>query len=442
MKKAKRALVFLLALLLLAGVAAAQENIIEGDINKAAGDLEILRGTMVNGNVTVNMGEVDILGTVNGNVSNNMGQITVHGEVNGNVEANMGQVLITGSVSGDVVGRMGEVIVEGVVGGNVKAELGAVQIRGTVAGGVDSGLGELRIPGEVLGNVSSRGRKVIITGTVRGDVSIARGIVELGPESEVGGRVYVEKGMVKAAEGARAGSIEVAEELSEAEIDRLFRSEGYRFHGLDDLEDVGDILGAVFDRFVRALSSIRPSPRGWRFSPWISQFGWPGRVARGLLNMVVLFALAALTFTLFPRQVQSAGEAVLSRTGAVLGWGLLALVLAIPLMILLAITIIGIPLIFVEMLALALAGILGYTGFSWLVGGKVLGAASAGTVNPLGTIALGVLILGAVSMIPLAGSLFSLAILVLSVGAALTTRFGTQGPAPAGEPPAPTETES
>ena len=158
--------------------------------------------------------------------------------------------------------------------------------------------------------------------------------------------------------------------------------------------------------------------------------------------MVVLFALAALTFTLFPRQVQSAGEAVLSRTGAVLGWGLLALVLAIPLMILLAITIIGIPLIFVEMLALALAGILGYTGLSWLVGGKVLGAASAGTVNPLGTIALGVLILGAVSMIPLAGSLFSLAILVLSVGAALTTRFGTQGPAPAGEPPAPTETES
>ncbi|MGB4213520.1 MAG: hypothetical protein WBK64_01565, partial [Dethiobacteria bacterium] len=123
MKKAKRALVFLLALLLLAGVAAAQENIIEGDINKAAGDLEILRGTMVYGNVTVNMGEVAILGTVNGNESNNMGQITVHGEVNGNVEANMGQVLITGSVSGDVVGRMGEVIVEGVVGGNVKAEL-------------------------------------------------------------------------------------------------------------------------------------------------------------------------------------------------------------------------------------------------------------------------------------------------------------------------------
>ena len=55
---------------------------------------------------------------------------------------------------------------------------------------MDSGLSELRIPGEVLGNVTSRGKNVIITGTVRGDVTLTRGIVELGPESEVGGRVY------------------------------------------------------------------------------------------------------------------------------------------------------------------------------------------------------------------------------------------------------------
>ena len=442
MKKATWALLLSLALLLLAGSAAAQENIIEGDINKAAGSLEILRGTTVNGNVTVNMGEVLILGTVNGKVNSNMGQVTVHGEVNGSVEANMGQVLITGTVSGDVVARMGEVIVEGAVGGNVKAELGAVQIRGTVAGGVDSGLGELRIPGEVLGNVTSRGKIVNITGTVRGDVALSRGIVELGPESEVGGRIYVEEGMVKAAEGARAGSIEVVEELSEAEIDRLFRSHGYRFHGLDDLEDIGGILATVFERIGSAFSNIKLWPRGWRVYPWISPFSWPGHVARGLLNMVVLFALAALTFSLFPRQVQSAGDAVISRPGAVIGWGLLALVLAVPLMILLAITIIGIPLIFVEMLALALAGILGYTGLSWLVGGKIVGAASASPVNPLGAIALGVLILGAISMVPLAGSLFSLVIFVLAVGAALATRFGSLGPAPTGGPPAPTESES
>lgn len=439
MKKMKWALLLSLALLMLAGGAVAQENIIEGDINKAAGDLEILRGTTVNGNVTVNMGEVVILGKVNGNVSSNMGQVTVHGEVNGDVEANMGQVLITGRVSGDVVARMGEVIVEGAVGGNVEASLGALRVRGTVGGNVESGLGELRIPGEVLGNVNSRGKKVIITGTVRGDVTLTRGIVELGPESVVGGRVYVAEGMVKAAKGARAGSIEVAEELNEAEIDRLFRQEGYRFRGLDDFKEFGDMLGTILERFGRAFGNIRVWPRVvWRISPWIPQFSWPGHVARGLLNMVVLFALAALTFSLFPRQVLSAGEAVFARPGAVIGWGLLAMVLAIPLMILLAITLIGIPLIFVELLGLAIAAILGYTGLFWLLGEKIVGAASAGPINPLAAIAVGALIIGALSLVPVIGSLFSLLVFVLAVGAALATRFGTLNPPPAENPPAST----
>lgn len=436
MKKFKWALLLCLALLLLAGAAFADEDLVEGDINKAAGSLEIPRGTTVNGNVTVNMGEVEILGTVNGNVESNMGQVTVHGEVNGNVEANMGQVLILGSVSGDVAARLGEVIVEGAAGGNVKAELGEVKIRGTVAGNVDSGLGELRIPGEVLGNVTSQGKSVIITGKVRGNVDLYRGIVELGPESEIGGRVHVEQGLVKISEGARTGAVDVEKELSEAEIDRMFGSRGYHFRGFDDFEGVGDILENVFESIGRAFSNIKMTPGDWRFFPSGISFGWPGHVARGLLNMVVIFALAALTFSLFPRHVQSAGHIIFDRPGPVLGWGLLALVLAIPLLILLAITIIGIPLIFVEILALAIAGILGYTALSRIVGEKVVGAASSGTVNPLGAIALGVLILGAVSMVPWLGSLFSLLLFVLAVGAALATRFGTLNPLPVPAGPA------
>lgn len=437
MKKTKWALLFLLALLLFAGGAAAGGKVIEGDINKAAGSLEIGRGTTVNGNITLNMGEIEILGTVNGDVDSNMGQVTVHGEVNGNVEANMGQVLILGSVSGDVVARMGEVIVEGSVGGNVNADLGALRIRGSVGGDVNSGLGELRIPGEVLGNVTSQGKNIVITGTVLGDVNLSRGIVELGSESEVGGRVYVEKGLVKVAQGARKGSIVVEEELSEAEIERLFSSGGYRFRGLDNFEEVGGILENVFDGMSRAFSNIKLSPGEWRISHSIPWAGWSGHVARGILNMVVLFAMAALTFALFPRHVQSAGEIIFTRPGPVIGWGLLALVLAVPLAILLAITLIGIPLIFVELLVLALAGILGYTALSRFVGEKVAGAVSTGTVNPLGAIALGVLILGAISLVPLAGSLFSLMLFILAVGAALATRFGTFSPAPAGGAAAP-----
>lgn len=432
MKRVKWAALLLAVALLLpaAGGAATAEHLREGDINKAAGNLEIPPGERVNGNITVNMGEIEVLGTVNGNVNNNMGQVMVPGEVNGNVEANMGQVTVTGSVSGDVTARMGEVIVEGAVGGKVSAELGSVRIRGTVAGDVDSGLGELRIPGKVLGSVSSQGKNVIITGTVGGDVFLARGIVELGPGSEVGGRICVEQGMAKIDEGARVGPVEVGEELSEAEIDRLFGSGGYRFRGIDNLAGLGDLLERSFGGIGRAFSKTWPLSTARRITPWTVHSGWPGNLARGLLNMVVLFALAALTFSLFPQQVQITGEAVHSRTGAVIGWGLLALILAAPLALLLAVTIIGIPLILVEILALALAGILGYTALSRFVGEKIAGAASTATVNPLGAIALGVLILGLISMVPLAGFLITLFAFVLAVGAALATRFGSLNQAP------------
>jgi hypothetical protein len=115
----------------------------------------------------------------------------------------------------------------------------------------------------------------------------------------------------------------------------------------------------------------------------------------------------------------------------VFGWGLLAVALAIPLMVLLAITIIGIPLIIVEVALLAVAGILGYTAVSQLIGNKLAGAASGKPVNPIGAIALGVLIIGSLSMVPIIGGLLSLVVFIAAVGATLSTRFGSLPPGPA-----------
>jgi uncharacterized membrane protein len=144
--------------------------------------------------------------------------------------------------------------------------------------------------------------------------------------------------------------------------------------------------------------------------------------------MLIMFALAALTYTLFPAQVKRAGAAVSSKTGPVIGWGILALVLAVPLAILLAITLIGIPLIIVEAAIFAVAAILGYAGIAGLVGGKIIASASSKAANPLAAIAIGVLVIGLTAMIPIIGALVSLAVYTMAVGAALVTRFGSTGP--------------
>ncbi len=436
-KNLKLTVLAVLVLILLVGLlttgvfAEAEETVINEEINKTAGELIINRNTVVNGNVTLNLGELIVDGTVNGNVNNNMGQVTINGDVNGDVEANMGQVTIAGNVSGNVRSRMGEIIISGSVGGNVDADLGATDIEGTVGGNVGSGFGEMQISGTVSGNVTSKGGNVVITGVVNGDVSLEQGVVEVGPQGVVNGRISVARGLVKTSDTSIVGQVVINEELTINELQEAESDPGYSFEGVDE-----ERIESIFNRFERSLDNtferFRFMPhvmrsRDWDLAPF-PRLGPYGNIARGIINMLIMFALAALIYTLFPNQVKTTGQAVASKSGPVIGWGLLVAILAIPLMVVLAITLIGIPLIIVEIIVLAVAALFGYTGIALLVGEKILGSATSRSFSPLGAVAIGVLILGLVAMIPFIGWLVSLSLFVLAVGATLLTRFGSVKP--------------
>lgn len=427
-----RAAVFILFMMLIVTpfnqAAAESEVVINEDIHKAAGNLQIPGSTTVNGDVTLNLGELNVSGLVNGNVNSNMGQVTIDGDINGDVEANMGQIIINGNVGGNVLARMGEVVVNGSVSGNLTADLGEVDVDGSVGGDIASGFGELRVAGVVGGNVESKGGKVVITGIVEGDVTLDQGVIELGPEAVVSGKVYVGRGLVNKSDTTIVGSIEIGEELRPSELQEHEPDNGYQFDGVDSdfAERIADRVVLSIEDSLRRINLIPHGMRApqWPFFPFTA---FHGSVARGVINMLIMFALAALTFTLFPRHVRTTGAAVMEKPGPVIGWGFLAAILAVPLMIVLAITIIGIPLILIEIFFLAAAAILGYSGIVSLVGERVLGAATTSKLNPLGMIAIGVLVIGLISMIPVLGWLVSTAVLILAVGAALVTRFGTNG---------------
>lgn len=403
-------------------------TVIDEDVKKVAGDLTIPAGTEVSGDVTLNLGELSVYGIVNGDVGNNMGEVIIAGDVNGNVETNMGKVVVDGNVSGNVKTRMGEMVINGSVGNNVEAGLGATRVHGAVGGNVDSGLGDLTLNGSIDGDVYSKGGNIMIGGTIDGNVHLERGMVELGPGATVTGTVAVDKGVVKIDDTASAKSVEIGEEVAASELQEDNDEKGYRFHGVD--EDTGErIITRVINTINNVLSRFGfsllipglVSLPEVSVSPFLAIYG---NIARGILNIFILFALAALTYALFPKQVQAAGDAVQEKTGPVLGWGILATILAIPLMILLAITIIGIPLILVEIIVLAAAAILGYTGIANLIGRRMI-RTTASSAGSLGTIALGILIIGLVAMIPVLGSIVSAAIFIVALGAALASRFGT-----------------
>ena len=60
-----------------------------------------------------------------------------------------------------------------------------------------------------------------------------------------------------------------------------------------------------------------------------------------------------------------------------------------------------------------------------MIGDRIVNISSGEKANPLGAIALGVLIIGAIGMIPIIGWLTTLVVFTAALGAALATRFGT-----------------
>ncbi len=435
-KKQKPAIMYLafftIALIFLIASPAFAETmeIIDEDIDQAAGSITISEGTAVNGNVTLNMGDIEVNGVVNGDVKNNMGRIVINGDVHGDVSTDMGQLEINGNVGGDVRTRMGDVIINGSVGGNLYGDLGKLQVDGTVGGDVESGFGELRIDGVVGGDVDSKGGNITINGLVEGDVTLGQGQVELGPDGSVTGHIYVDRGLIKKADTAMVGSIEVGEELTRAELREEMKGDYLVERPRERMgERISDqVITRVNDimRRVSFLPQIGPG-RDWQLFPTLF-VGFYSNLARGMFNMLILFALAALTHSLLPRQVKAAGDAISINAGPVIGWGLLATILAIPVMVLLGLSIIGIPLLLFVLMALAVAAVLGYAAITGLVGERLAYVASpSANINPLGAIAIGVLVIGLISMVPIIGWFVSWFVYAVAIGATLVTRFGTQG---------------
>ena len=312
----------------------------------------------MNGDVRVPAGEIVVDGVVNGSVTSSMGQLTVRGEVNGDARVRMGRAEISGTVRGDLRADMGEIRVEGLVTGDVRGDLGSIRIDGTVGGDVNSSLGEVIINGTVEGSVFSEGKRVIIAGTVGGDVNVTRGIVELKKGARVEGEVAVERGLVRQGEGAEAGSIRVEEELSEEEIDTLFRSKGYFPWGLDKFMDL-----PVGPNLLEGLADLpRFLPRmGFYWSGWRAPRLTALCASHSSLPSPPWFMLSS------PRQVETAARALETKTGAAALAGILAALLILPVLLILLLTIIGIPLIPVALLLLAAAWFLGFTGIAlWL----------------------------------------------------------------------------
>ena len=136
-----------------------------------------------------------------------------------------------------------------------------------------------------------------------------------------------------------------------------------------------------------------------------------------------------LVFLIFPVRTRMALGRLEQHPGLSVAVGLAGWVAVIPLAIMLAVTVILIPLIPVQFVALVVAIFIGKAALALLVGRRLFEMLSpATTPSPLGALVLGLALLTAAELVPVLGILVTILVALVGVGAVMLTFVAEQGP--------------
>lgn len=194
----------------------------------------------------------------------------------------------------------------------------------------------------------------------------------------------------------------------------IIRGDAVVLAGQLQVEEGGQIHGDRVSLGISDLGGLRIRPHNlFRFN----------QINLGQIIFRVMFriALGLLVVALFPFAVRRGMAQVQTAPGASVGFGFLVWLVALPLLLILIITIIGILLAVPLILILYLAGVFGGAALDLLLGEAILKRPE----QPFASVALGGLIFGLLRSIPLVGLLVSLGMSLVALGAVVQSRFGT-----------------
>ncbi|MEN6357424.1 MAG: sugar-binding domain-containing protein [Armatimonadota bacterium] len=245
---------------------------------------------------------------------------------------------------------------------------------------------------------------------------------------QVQGNVVVEKGETVKDAVAITGSVTVRGHVTgdaTAVMGNVIVEDG----GVVDGSAV-TVGGRIIQRDGGVIRGSTTSVGGWSgFTaiPWgLSCFGllfgiW-GRIAYAL----IMAALAALIVALFPARMEQISAVVIEQPGRSALYGIIGGLLIVPIGMVLLFTIVGIPLVPLEILLVIIAFLVAQVCAGLAVGERVISAMNKPALPPVLAAAIGVLLLGIVKLVPFAGGLLAFVLYLLAFGAVIMTGFGTK----------------
>jgi MFS family permease len=218
------------------------------------------------------------------------------------------------------------------------------------------------------------GGHITVNGIVEHDVVALGGSVMLGPESVVGRNVVSVGGAIDKSEGA---------------------------------EVQGDIVEVNIPALASGLTSVFRD--NWQGLRWAFQI-------IALIAFIGFLALALLVIALLPKPVGLVSAAVENHTLKAAMWGLLGMVMIVPLAIFLAVSVVGLVLMPLYGFLVACAFLAGYIAVAHLIGKKILAALKKADRPMLWETFLGLIVLWAIGWVPIVGWMVNGAVGLLGLG--------------------------
>jgi hypothetical protein len=266
------------------------------------------------------------------------------------------------TIDHDVSVTGGTAVVDGVIDGDLAVMGGEAIVNGSVTGEVAVFGGNLRINGKIDQDAAVFGGAIKNHGVLGGDLAVIGGTVELDSGSTVSGDIVAIGGTIdqdsNAVVNGKVKTVKMPLSKLVPRISKLFR-----------LGPQLDIMSAVVSRVV-------------------------------ILGIIAVFyLLCLLALLIFPAAIDKISVKVRDEFWISLAIGVAIIIAIIPAIVLFAISIVGIPLIFLLPIALAVAGIFGFASISSVVGKRICESAKWKIERRVGVFSIGWLALMAINII-------------------------------------------
>lgn len=320
-------------------------------------------------------------------------------------------VVINGTVNGDVYAAGGSVLIDGTVNGDVLAAGGQVTIRGTVTHNVRVAGGMIILDGRVGGNVSAAGGNITSTGAsaINGSFAGVGGQFDfLGP---IGKEVNIAAGQVTVGNSIGSNLFFTGGQLTLTSPAKIHGNLSYVSNANAQIEQGALVTGKTTHTYPPQQKTETAGAAGKAALVGVN-------IVFSFVEFLFAFLIGIFLWAFVPVYSNRATELLVNRPWISLGIGLLVWILVPFSILLLLISLIGIPLIPVEIFGVIIFSYLGKIFVSWAIGlwfSKLIRQ----EFHPIMALLIGLVFFAIISLIPLLGWIFGILAIATGFGALL-----------------------